>query len=61
MDKFYRIAEVTSLVGVSEPTIWRRVKDGSFPAPVRVSKRAVAWRQSDLREWADNLQVKDAA
>jgi prophage regulatory protein len=35
----------------SAPTLWRKVKDGSFPAPVSLSKRVTAWRVADVRAW----------
>jgi prophage regulatory protein len=39
------------IVPFSAPTLWRRVKDGSFPAPVRLSPGCTAWRLSDIRLW----------
>lgn len=35
----------------SGPTLWRRVKDGSFPQPVRLSPGVTAWRLSDIQAW----------
>jgi prophage regulatory protein len=34
----------------SSSTLQRRVKDGSFPAPVKLG-RVVAWRVGDVRAW----------
>lgn len=34
----------------SQATLWRRVADGSFPAPVRMG-RITAWKVSDVRAW----------
>ena len=39
------------VVPLSAATIWRRARDGTFPAPVRLSARATAWRVADLRAW----------
>ena len=36
---------------LSDTTLWRRVKDGSFPAPVRVSLNRIAWREGDVYRW----------
>jgi prophage regulatory protein len=33
-------------------TMWRKVKDGSFPAPIKLSERVTVWRVLDLMEWA---------
>jgi predicted DNA-binding transcriptional regulator AlpA len=35
----------------SAPTLWRKVKDGSFPKPHKLSTRVTAWKVSQVREW----------
>ena len=35
----------------SSPTLWRMVKAGKFPAPVKLSERVTAWRVEDIRAW----------
>jgi prophage regulatory protein len=44
LDK-WEIEEMTSL---DITTIYRKIKAGSFPQPVRVGRRRVAWRESDI-------------
>jgi prophage regulatory protein len=46
-----RLADVRNLVGVSRSTIYKRVSEGSFPRPVRISERSVRWRLEDVEEW----------
>ena len=38
-------------------TIYRKMKAGTFPQPVRIGRRRVAWRESDVAEWQHNLEV----
>ena len=38
-------------------TIYRKMKVGTFPQPVRVGRRRVAWRESDIAKWLDGLEV----
>ncbi len=38
-------------------TIYRKMKEGTFPQPVRVGKRRVAWRESDVAAWQSTLIV----
>ena len=38
-------------------TIYRKMKAGTFPQPVRVGKRRVAWRESDIAAWQSSLEV----
>ena len=45
------MAVVKELTGLSEPTIRRRVKAGTFPAPVRLSARCVRWKAETLQNW----------
>ena len=39
------------LVPFSAPTLWRRVADGTFPAPLRLGPGVTAWRMSDIALW----------
>lgn len=52
-----RIADVLAATALSRTTLWRRVKAGDFPAPVRlggVGSRAVGWRRTDIDTWIDS-------
>lgn len=44
----------------SASTLWRRVRSGSFPAPVKLSERVTAWKAEDIRQWLD-AQGRQAA
>jgi prophage regulatory protein len=35
----------------SEPTLWRKVKAGTFPKPIKLSKRITAWNVGLVRAW----------
>ena len=35
----------------SAPTLWRKVKAGTFPKPVKLSERVTAWKVGDIRAW----------
>ena len=47
-EKFLREPAVVELRGLSRSTLWVQIKDGTFPAPVHISARAVAWPQSEV-------------
>jgi prophage regulatory protein len=53
--KFLRKLSVLDHIPFSESTLWRRVKDGSFPPPVRIGERIVVWRESDIERWEENV------
>ena len=46
---------IPELIPFSPATLWRKVKDGSFPAPVKLSERVTAWRVEDVRAWMQAL------
>lgn len=39
------------VVGFSYVTAWRKRRQGTFPAPIRISVGRVAWLRSDLEKW----------
>jgi predicted DNA-binding transcriptional regulator AlpA len=45
-------------VPFSSATLWRRVKAGTFPKPVKLSERVTAWRVEDVRQWLDAQVAK---
>ena len=39
------------LIGVGQTTIYEWVKQGRFPAPIRLSAGVSVWRVEDVRTW----------
>ncbi|WP_295993480.1 AlpA family transcriptional regulator [Rugamonas sp.] len=39
------------MVPFSAATLWRKVKSGEFPQPVKLSARVTAWRLEDVHAW----------
>ncbi len=52
-----RVAEVAKRVGLARSSIWQMVKDGRFPAPRRLSQRAVGWHSADIESWLTSRQA----
>lgn len=50
---FHRQVQVLKLVPFSKSTLWRRVKAGSFPKPLKLSDRVTVWRVEDIKLWID--------
>lgn len=55
-DRLLRKKEILELTGKSNSAIYREIIDGTFPAPVSIGKRAVAWKASEITQWMDSLQ-----
>lgn len=43
----------TGLLPVSPATLWRWVKEGKFPAPIRLSDRVTAWETVKVNAWIE--------
>lgn len=35
----------------SAPTLWRKVRAGTFPKPIKLSERVTAWNVGAIRAW----------
>jgi len=36
---------------ISPATFWRKVKEGSFPKPIKLGARITAWKVGEVRAW----------
>ena len=50
---FLRISEVIHRVGVSRPTIYRWMREGTFPKQISIGANSVVWLESDIAKWMD--------
>ena len=42
-----------SILPIGRTTLWKMVKTGRFPAPVRLGPNTTAWRAEDVRDWLE--------
>lgn len=49
MSAHVRLPTVSALHGIGPATVWRWVKAGRLPAPVKLGPNVTAWRVCDLR------------
>ena len=54
-DRILRPKAVCDRLSISRTTLWRKQKDGTFPAPVRLGKNSIGWRESAIQDWLDSL------
>lgn len=50
-ERLVRLPVVLARTGKSRAGIYRDIQTGSFPAPVKIGERCVAWRESDVERW----------
>ncbi len=59
---FVRQADlVPGMVPFSPATLWRKVKAGEFPQPVKLSARVTAWRLEDVHAWMQSRTSEGGA
>ena len=44
---------VEDQVALSRSTIYAKMQEGTFPKPLKIGSRAVAWLQSDIDNWIE--------
>lgn len=55
---YLRLPDVLRLIPVSRSTWWQGVRDGRFPASVKLGPRTTAWAVADIRACIAALQAK---
>lgn len=55
-DRILRAKEVAAMVGLSRTTIWRREKNGVFPARISLGSGSVGWKYNEVRQWMQERQ-----
>jgi prophage regulatory protein len=49
---FLRLPKVQALTGLSKSSLYELIRTKSFPAPVQLGPRTVAWVSYEVRQWA---------
>ncbi len=57
LDRLIREDKLRDSLGVSHATIWRWVRSGHFPKPIRIGQAAVAWLEDEVREWVESKKA----
>jgi len=59
IDKLFRLNEVEEIVGFKKSKLYLMVAEGSFPAPLRLGKRSIRWKASDIYKWIESISDKN--
>lgn len=55
--KFLPLKAVQEFSTLSRASIYRRIKLGTFPQPVKIGERRVAWRSEDIHTWMSDCSA----
>ncbi len=58
--KLIKLIDVKNTTGLARSTIYKYIADGSFPKPVSLGVKAVAWVESEVQEWIqEKIEARD--
>jgi prophage regulatory protein len=46
-----RIKTVMQRTGLTRPTLYRKIAEGTFPKQIRISTHCIGWRESAVDAW----------
>ena len=55
-DRLIKLPEVMRRVGIGKTMIYRRIKEGTFPAPYKLSPFAARWSEQEIATWIFNVK-----
>ncbi|WP_133647766.1 helix-turn-helix transcriptional regulator [Paraburkholderia flava] len=58
-DRILRLPEVLAMVGIGRTLLLTMVREGEFPAPLRITARIRGWRLSAIQQFLDSLEAHD--
>ncbi|HWY16497.1 MAG TPA: AlpA family phage regulatory protein [Rhizomicrobium sp.] len=51
VQNFLRRPQVCEITGLKTSTLYEMMQAGTFPRPIRISKRLVVWPESEVAAW----------
>jgi len=46
-----RLPDVMKVTGLARSTVYKLIAERSFPVPVRITNRSVAWHANEIQAW----------
>jgi prophage regulatory protein len=56
-DALLNVKTVMAQTGLSRSAIHKKVKDGTMPAPIKLSARCVRWHSEAIQQWVQTLAI----
>ena len=51
IDQLLRAREVWKMLGISEGSLYKLLREGKFPQPIRLGGQMNRWRKSTVEQW----------
>jgi prophage regulatory protein len=52
--KVEKLPKVIERTGLKKSSIYSKIKEGLFPAPILLGKRSVGWIEEEVSNWIEN-------
>ncbi|WP_458735384.1 AlpA family transcriptional regulator [Zobellella taiwanensis] len=60
--RLIKLKEVMDCTGLARSTIYKFISEDSFPKPVPLGERAVAWIEGEIQEWIlERIALRDGS
>lgn len=59
-ERLIKLPDVCANVGLRKAGVYKAIREGRFPPPIKLGKRAVAWPESVVQGWIQ-ARIADAA
>lgn len=56
-NRFVRENERLTITGISRTHAWRLEQRGLFPKRIKLGRRCMGWKLSELRDWVEKLNM----
>lgn len=56
-DRIISAHDLVARLSLSRSTLWRLVRRGELPRPLRLSPGRVGWLESDVRKWLESRRI----
>jgi prophage regulatory protein len=50
-NRFIRMPDLRSKVGLSKSQIYKLIQQGEFPKPIKLGDKIAVWAQTEVEEW----------
>ena len=52
--RILRLDEVERVTGLRKSAIYKMMRSGAFPKPLKLTQKAVGWRIADVESWIES-------
>ena len=58
LNKVIKLSEVKQITTLSTASIYRQIKDNSFPKQIKLGERSSAWFYDEIIQWLEDKRIE---